>query len=299
MKEILGKCAVLGGDRRQVYLARSLAEKGFRVRCFGLPEGTAWEGCETAGSLEEALFQADIVAGPVPFYKATGIFGFEREKSLTEDGILKYMKKNSLFFGGGLSQAFQRKAEQAGIYCIDFMKEEQVIIGNTRAAAEGILAEAVKRSPSNLGGSSCIVIGYGACGRTLTDYLKAIGCCVTVIEKDRERALWAGMKADKTAGPAGLEKAIEDASYIFNTAPALVLKEALLKRVRKDTLILDLASFPGGVDYQAAEREGIQAVLLPGLPGIYAPRSSGEILAEAVLERWNQKIRRQEGLLWK
>ena len=56
--------------------------------------------------------------------------------------------------------------------------------------------------------------------------------------------------------------------------------------MRSDTLILDMASEPGGVDYKAAEELGITAVLLPGLPGKYAPASSAEILADKIKSKW-------------
>ena len=47
-------------------------------------------------------------------------------------------------------------------------------------------------------------------------------------------------------------------------------------------MILDMASAPGGVDYEACKELGISAALLPGLPGKYAPASSAEILAEKI-----------------
>ena len=76
--------------------------------------------------------------------------------------------------------------------------------------------------------------------------------------------------------------ALQESDFIFNTIPAMVLPKALLGYVRRDALILDMASAPGGVDYEACKELGISAALLPGLPGKYAPASSAEILAEKI-----------------
>jgi dipicolinate synthase subunit A len=48
------------------------------------------------------------------------------------------------------------------------------------------------------------------------------------------------------------------------------------------TVIIDLASKPGGTDFRFAERRGIKAILAPGLPGIVAPKTAGRILASIV-----------------
>jgi len=47
-------------------------------------------------------------------------------------------------------------------------------------------------------------------------------------------------------------------------------------------VIIDIASAPGGCDYTYCKKKGIHAKLCPGLPGQYAPKTSGEILAKAI-----------------
>jgi len=71
---------------------------------------------------------------------------------------------------------------------------------------------------------------------------------------------------------------------IFNTIPALVLTGKVLERIPAGTLILDLASAPGGVDFQKAASIGIKAVLAPGIPGKVAPKTAGRILAKVIID---------------
>lgn len=54
----------------------------------------------------------------------------------------------------------------------------------------------------------------------------------------------------------------------------------MLERVSKDAVIIDIASIPGGTDFEYAELLGIKAQLAPGLPGMVAPKSAGKILAQ-------------------
>ena len=62
----------------------------------------------------------------------------------------------------------------------------------------------------------------------------------------------------------------------------MVLDSNLLKCVGRDTIIIDIASAPGGVDFECAKRFGINASLCLSLPGKYSPQTSGKILHQAM-----------------
>ena len=50
----------------------------------------------------------------------------------------------------------------------------------------------------------------------------------------------------------------------------------------KDTLIIDLASKPGGVDMDAARDLGVKVIWALGLPGKVAPVTAGNIIKETI-----------------
>ena len=75
---------------------------------------------------------------------------------------------------------------------------------------------------------------------------------------------------------------ITDYDIVINTVPALVLTRSELEMMKKDALIIDLASKPGGTDFEAAQRLGRRVVHALALPGRTAPITSGKIIAEAV-----------------
>ncbi|MCD8126167.1 MAG: hypothetical protein LUD82_01415 [Clostridiales bacterium] len=61
-----------------------------------------------------------------------------------------------------------------------------------------------------------------------------------------------------------------------------MLDRARLSDLDRNCLIIDLASQPGGVDYEAAARLGIKAIHALSLPGKVAPETSGRIIRDTV-----------------
>ena len=85
-----------------------------------------------------------------------------------------------------------------------------------------------------------------------------------------------GLRTNALAGALG------DFDLIFNTVPALVLDASRLRETKEDCVILELASAPGGVDYDAARALGRRVVRAPGLPGRVAPRSAAAAIRDSV-----------------
>jgi dipicolinate synthase subunit A len=86
----------------------------------------------------------------------------------------------------------------------------------------------------------------------------------------------------------GLASLGRDHAVLFNTIPAHILPRALLMGLEGDTLLIDLASAPFGVSdrdvREAAAHNGLRYLRAPSLPGSYAPREAGRIIAECILD---------------
>ena len=76
---------------------------------------------------------------------------------------------------------------------------------------------------------------------------------------------------------------------VVNTVPALVLSAEVLARLRPESLIVDLASRPGGTDFEAARRLGHRAIHALSLPAACAPETAGEAVAQTVCEMIGQR----------
>lgn len=242
-------------DARQRYLAKMLMEDGCMVVL-------CEEFCPKMGAY-------DVVLLPVLL------------KDLDLETISKQLKEGQKVFGGNLPEDFKNACTEKGVRCYDYMKEESIAIRNAVAAAEGAIAEAVTLSEENLHNNKSLVIGYGRCGRILADKLQGMKSRVTVLEEDETK------KATAESCGFSVLDGIEDISkgeytYLFNTVPKLLLNRGRLKELKRNAVIIDIASGKGGVDYEYCKERGIRAKLCGGLPGKYAPKSSAEILYKYV-----------------
>ena len=75
---------------------------------------------------------------------------------------------------------------------------------------------------------------------------------------------------------------IRGCDIVFNTVPSLIFNKDLLMNTDRNTLIIDLASAPGGVDFEAAHKFRLDAVRALSLPGKCAPKTAGEIIKTTV-----------------
>ena len=279
--------AVIGGDMRQVYTARILEKRGYRVKSFALCCG---EHPASPGNLREVVGSARTVIAPVPL-SADKVYMNQRSGNppvlLSE--LLDSLREEQELFAGCIPEDFFDAAGKKGIKAVDLMVQEEVAVYNTIATAEGAVAEAIIKYPGNLRKSRCMVLGYGRCGQTLTMLLKGMGCQVYVCEKMPAQAARAAVQADAVFGLEELEGFLTESDLIFNTVPAPVLTKKRISRIKPSACIFDLASAPGGTDFDAAEEQGISAWLLPGLPGRYAPEASAEGLVHFILQYRNHR----------
>ncbi|MBR4282673.1 MAG: hypothetical protein IKT35_03055, partial [Clostridia bacterium] len=82
---------------------------------------------------------------------------------------------------------------------------------------------------------------------------------------------------------------IQKYNLIINTVPTLIFNETLLKKCKKDVKIIDLASVPGGVDFEMAKTLGIDAIHALSLPGKTAPKTAAKIITNSILEKLNKE----------
>lgn len=273
---------VIGGDMRQVYLAERSSQDGKRVCHYALFQET--ECGHRADSLAQACDLAPSIICPIPLSKNGNISQSASSQALPIEQLLSYLKTGQSFFAGCIPDGFKKEAMARGVRVYDLMEDTQLAFFNTLATAEGALCEAIRRSPINLHGSRCAVLGYGKCGCTLASYLKGMFCRVHVFsEQDEERAR-ASLVADGAGDLGVFEESAGGYDFVFNTIPARVVDAGILMKMKPSVTIVDIASAPGGVDFAAAQEQGLDAVLCPGLPGRYAPSSSAGAIKE-VIER--------------
>ena len=276
--------ALIGGDARTAYMQSYLLEKKYQVTGYGLTMVSceAESNVRQAKSLEDALKDARIIIGGIPFLKEGKMNAGQKLPDLDIDNLYRNLKKGQSVFGGVIPESFVEQCEEKGVHCHDFMKDEGLAVFNAIATAEGTILEALRNNDTNIHGSESLVIGYGRCGRVLAGKLKGMGAKVTICCRRQEALEHAYADGMQIILLEELAKQVHRYTYVYNTVPALVLGKHILTRMRRDVLVVDIASKPGGVDREVADQLGIKALHCLGLPGKYAPKISAQALAEYV-----------------
>lgn len=267
---------VIGGDLRQKYLAAEFQNNGYHIDTFGVC------GMSDESSLKETILHSDIIILPIPFSKDRRTI-FSNTVDININELLSLLNSHHILYGGCFHEAFRNKCQEKGIAFIDFMDDDTFELYNSIATAEGTIAEAISQSDINIHASRCLVLGYGKCGTAIADRLKSLNASVTVCARKKAQQLLAFESGHDYMNFHQLSKSVCNYDFIFNTIPSLVLTDNILNNVRKDATIIDIASKPGGTDFDTCKSLGINARLCLGLPGKYSPKTSAQIIYNSIV----------------
>lgn len=279
--------AVIGGDLRQIYLLSELSKTTHALCHYALCQPPKQffptQHFTAMTSLETAAANSRHIICPIPLSKDSDLLNQSGvKKNIPLKQLLSLLTPEQCFFAGCIPDAFRQEALKKSVLVFDFMKDSELSYFNTIATAEGVICQAITASPMNLHKSRCAVLGYGKCGRILTDDLKRMFCYVTAVSSCKEELAQAALSADDAMDLKEFFTCIGEYHFIFNTIPSVILTKDILAHVNPQTRILDIASAPGGVDYAAAKELNIPAILCPGLPGKYAPLSSAQAILRCI-----------------
>jgi len=192
--------------------------------------------------------------------------------------------QGALALGGKLSAQARQIAAEAGVELVDYFAREELILCNAIPTAEGCIGILMAERTRTLWNSAILLAGFGPVGQALGVRLAALGAQVTVAARRPAQRALAESFSLRAVDLARLEQAAPAFDTVVNTIPAPVLTEAVLAALRPGSLVVDLASKPGGTDFAAARRLGHRAIHALSLPTACAPETAGEALARAGCE---------------
>lgn len=279
------KLLVLGGDMRIVALANYFARGGFDVVAFGFGEDIAFDGLVTrASDLDGALQDRDIVIAGLPVTNdditvRTPLY----DGKIYFYELFKKMRKNQWLIGGKITKKVQNLGTIYNIPIVDYFEREELTVLNAIPTAEGAVELAMRELPITIHGSRALVLGFGRVGKALAKTLYALGADTFVEARKFEDLSWIQCYGYHSVYLPDLPAQLGGFDMVFNTIPHEILTRELLERLRKDCLVVDLASLPGGVDFDAAQQLGLRAISALSLPGKVAPQTAGEMIAHTIV----------------
>lgn len=268
---------ILGGDLRSIELSEIFSEKGINVKTYALFE-------ENADIFENFIEKSDFIVAGTPFSRdGENVNTLEGKEKIAIDKLFSTMSSSKVLFAGSISDSVKKKAEGYEIKVYDLLNYEDIAVLNAIPSAEGAIEVALKSMKTTLHSSNCFILGYGRIGKILANILKGFGANVFVVARKDSDFAWikamgyVPLKYDK------LEKSLFGADVIFNTVPHLVLDTLELEHIDKNCVIIDLASKPGGVNFEKAKELGLETYWALGLPGKVAPRSAARYMADKII----------------
>lgn len=196
-----------------------------------------------------------------------------------EQAVCERMKEGCWVVCGKCDDCFLRTAREKHWQLCPALEDEAYTLKNAALTAEGAICAAMEKTDRALMDSRCLVIGYGRIGKSLTEKLRGLGASVHVAARRQESREEAG---EGSLDIPGISNVIFRYDMIFNTVPFPVLTREILQNGRKDTLYLELASVPYGIDLDAARGMGLKVSLESGVPGRYCPRSAAGNLMDYI-----------------
>lgn len=279
------KLAIIGGDLRIAKLAIMLANDGNEVYVYGLEKSEEIKKqkniiqCDT---IRKAIDNVEIVIGPIPFSSNGNTINMPfSDKEVTIREMMHNINAKVLI-AGAISPEVYEMANDEYIEIIDIMKREELAVLNTIATAEGTIQIAIENTNRILHGSEVLILGFGRIGKVLARKLAGLSVKVTCAARKDEDLAWIEAYGHKSTNINNLGENLRNFDIIINTVPHTVLTEQKLEFVRKDTLLIDLASNPGGIDKKAIKDRNLKFVWALSLPGKVAPTTSAEFIKNTI-----------------
>lgn len=282
--------AIIGGDLRIVNLAKILSEDGWKVFTYGLEKAEGLKHLDTASTLEETITKSEFVISSIPLSQdgITIVAPYAKEAIFLEK--LYPLLKGKKFLAGKLPDVLKSHAE---IEAYDILEDEEYTILNAIATAEGAIQIAMEEYPKTLNGSKVLVMGFGRIGKILSKMLQGLGAQVFCEARKKEDLAYIQAYGYTPVALENLEENLSQFDILINNIPVLILDAQKLDLLKKEALIIDLASKPGGVDFAYAESKQLKTIWALGLPGKVAPVSVAEYIQKYFYKIMNYKITKE------
>lgn len=277
------KFTVIGGDMRMIALVSALEKEGHEVCTYALEK--APDGMIKCCGLTAALAScgADCIILPLPVLNSRGTLNAPFSAfSHDVQAIMSQLPRDSVVCAGKPDEKLINLAEELSIDLVDYFEREELVALNALATAEGAISVLLRNSPITIWESSILIIGAGRIGKMLAERLRALGAYVTVSARKASDMAYIRTIGCKALDTRSLGDELAQFDTVINTVPALVLDGQRLEKLKKDVVLIDLASIPGGIDLEAARQLDLNTLWVLGLPAETAPVTAGKIIKETV-----------------
>ena len=290
--------AVIGGDARQLEVIRKLTELNAKLSLVGFEQLDHVFSGATKKDINELDFTTvDSMILPIPGTNLEGEVEtiFSNEKIILTEELLNQTPSHCILFSGISNEYLDQMTENTDRKLIKLFERDDVAIYNSIPTVEGTVMMVIQHTDITIHNSNVVVLGLGRVGLSTARTFDAMGANVKVGARRSEHIARITEMGLTPFYINNLENEVTQADVIINTIPTEIVSASVISQLPSHTLIIDLASKPGGTDFRYAEKRGIKALLAPGLPGIVAPKTAGQIVANVISEILNKELISMKG----
>lgn len=213
-----------------------------------------------------------------------GRYQENRQTHYLPDDFFASLKKGCCLYSFVTNPYLRKMADQYQLNYYAFETNEKVINGNADLTSEAVLAYVIEHRPKRLKGSRVSILGYGHLAKSLISYFQPYAQEMYVVcrNPDYDEEIQRFAQPSRFEGNDYLKSDI-----IINTVPVRLLDAPKLSQINKDSLLIDVSSFPYGFDMNDISQLRLNAQILPGLPGKYAYQDAAKLLYYAIMEGKN------------
>lgn len=142
---------------------------------------------------------------------------------------------------------------------------------------------AMEEMPTTIFNSKVLVTGYGRISKVMIKALKGLGADVCITARKVSDLEWAKIYGCDCVHIDDMASRLSEFDIVFNTIPVVIFDKSKLSLLKKSCLVIDLASKPGGIDFDGASNLGVKVIWALSVPGKVAPVTAGKIIADTIL----------------
>ena len=276
---------VVGGDLRIIKLAKMLADDGNKIYTFGVEKAEELKENKNiimCNKLQEAVKNSEIIIGPIPFSSNGKDINAPFSDNTISIRELMHVINAKILIAGSITPDVYDLANDEYIEIIDIMKREELAVLNTVSTAEGTIEIIIANTNKIIHGSKVLILGFGRIGKVLARKLAGLAAKVTCAARKDEDLAWIKAYGHIGTNINTIGENLSEYDVIINTVPHLILTEERIKHVKDDSLLVDLASNPGGIDKKAAKNKNLKLIWALALPGKVAPVTTAEFIKDTV-----------------
>jgi dipicolinate synthase subunit A len=290
--------AVIGGDARQLEVIRKLTELDAKLSLVGFEQlDHGFTGASKEQIDEVDFTHVDAIILPVAGTNSEGEVDtiFSNEKVVLTEEQVSQTPEHCTIYSGISNDYLDDVAQATNRKLVKLFERDDVAIYNSIPTVEGTIMMVIQHTEITIHNSNVAILGMGRVGLSVARTFSSLGAKVRVGARKSEhlaRIYEMGMRPFQLTS---LEQEVQDIDVCINTVPHQIVTASVISKMPPHTLIIDLASKPGGTDFRYAEKRGIKALLAPGLPGIVAPKTAGQIVANVLTQLLKEDVLDRKG----